>query len=279
MKTERQVASTIDTFDREAGLRRSITFYTEDGLTETQIFDDDSMVIICNPTEIYDWYGRKVILGEGIDSVIDKFGSEYNGKSTQCASQLFIVRKTNGKLGIGGLNYKCIDSKTADRIPWYKQVLLGGLTERNPSIDLKTGFEFDSFDKEAQNQKIIQTLQKYLSTGENDNRLTVLYGVSTKHSPDLRATAFLSTVRHALKDFERNKIFRSRQDANSNDVRIYTSTHVFGNLEFDENGNKMTAISPCTHLDSRTRISTDIETIETCAFGNILDGIPWYLDN
>ena len=279
MKLERQVASTIDSFDRDVGLRRSIVFCTEDGLTESRIFDDDSMVIICSPTEIYDWYGRKVVLGEGIDSVIDKFGSEYNGKSTQCASQLFVVRKTNGKLGIGGLNYECVDSETADKLPWYKQVLLGGLTGREPSIDLKTGFEFDSFDMEAKNQKIIQTLEKYLSTGENNNRLTVLYGVSTKHSPGLRATAFLSTVRHALKNFESNKIYRSRQDANSNSVRISTSTYVFGNIEFSEDGNKMTAISPCTNIDSRTKISTDVETIEACAFGNILDGIPWYPDN
>lgn len=279
MTFERQVASTIDTFDREAGLRRSIIFYTEDGLAESRIFDDDSMVIICSPTEIYDWYGRKVILGEGIDSVINKFGSEYNGKSAQCASQLFIVRKTNGKLGIGGLNYECVDSKTADRLPWYKQVLLGGLTGRNPSIDLKTGFEFDSFDEEAQNQPIIQVLQKLLSTGENGNRLAVLYGVSTKNSPELKGTAFLSTVRHALKNFERNVVYQSRRDANSNGVRLSTSTYVFGNLEFSDNGNKMSAISPCTHLDSRTRISIDIETIKNCAFGNILDNIPWYLDD
>lgn len=276
---EREVVSTINSFNREKGFSRSIVFCTEDGLTENYTFDDDSMVVICNPTEIYDWYGRKVILGEGIDSVISKFGSEYNGKSTQCASQLFVVKKCNGKLGIAGLNYEYVDSEAADKLPWYKQVLLGGITGREPSIDLKNNFEFDSFDEEAQNQPVIQVLQKLLSTGENGNRLAVLYGVSTKHSPELKGTAFLSTVRHALKNFERNNVYQSRKDANSNGVRLSTSTYVFGNLEFSENGDKVSAISPCTHLDSRTRISTDIETIKNCAFGNILDNIPWYLDD
>ena len=279
MKMERQVLSTIDSFDRENGFHRSIVFFNEDGTTESQPFDDDSMVIICGPNEIYDWYGRKVILGDGIDYVIDKFGSEYNGKSTQYASQLFVVKKTNGKLGIGGLNYDCIDSDNADKLPWYKQILLGGLTSREPSIDLKTGFEFESINTEVQDQKIIKTLQRLLSTGENGNLLTVLYGVSTKNSPDLRATAFLSTIRHALKNFERNIIYKNRADALSNGTRISASTYIFGNIEFSDNGNKMSAISPCTHLDSRARISTDTEIIESYAFGNILDSIPWYLDD
>ncbi len=133
----------IDSFEKGGTFRRSMTFMDEKGQTEVRHFPEDSIVIICGPREIYDWYGRLVEIDEEIDHVIRKFGSRVDGKSIDSTHEIILAVKKNGKYTLAELCYK--NKGRIPVLPYHKDVRTGKMSGRIPY--LRCGkLEFDNLE-------------------------------------------------------------------------------------------------------------------------------------
>ena len=273
----RKPLSAIDGFESRGNFHRSLSFMGENGLFESKSFADDSMVIIASHTEVYDWYGRLVELGEDIESVISTYGSEIEDTTPQRVNQSLIVKKTNGKYAIAILKLEDdpeFDGKT--RFPLYKRILIGGYIGKKSIIEC-TDWEFSGIDEELKKTPVMQAFINNRPDYVADEKLDIFYGVQAACSKMPEEISVIRTPHNRGYDAWISHCFvKNRETILSakpgEKLPIDHATHVVGKITVSPDGRKMFARAPFKNLRGFTTIATDVDVLNHMKNA----GIYWY---
>lgn len=265
-----------DAFERDGTFRRSLTFMTDQGLTEVRHYDDDSMVVICSPTEIYDWYGRRVAFDKDIDSVVRNYGAEMSGNINARMYQSFIVKKKNGKYAIALLKLEDAAAPVNTRIPLYKQILTGEYIGKKSVLEC-TDWEFGGLDEEILKAPVMQAFIKNRPSYVSQEKIDIFSGVRRAYSElNDSWTVIRTPENHGSGAWLFNCFVESREQILKTPYGSeppYThATYLIGNITISPTGYKMYAESPLKSSKGQTRIATDAAVLSYMKNA----GIYWY---
>lgn len=266
----------IDAINPDGTLRRSLTFMTEQGLSESRFFDENSMAIICGPREMYDWYGRPVEISGSIESVISAYGSEIDGITPSNANQTFITKKTNGKYAIAILKLEEESETIKEKMPQFKRILTGGFIGKKPVLEA-TEWEFDGIDYELMNSLVMQAYIKNRPSYITPSRIDAFSSVRDS----FKTSGSTYTVLRTPEDYgfgtwichcfvpSRDLLFET---AVGKEPPQTHANYVVGDITVSKDGVRMYARAPFADKKGRTKIATDIDVL------NHMKGIGiyWY---
>ena len=266
----------IDAFERDGTFRRSLTFMTDQGLTEVRNYDDDSMVVICSPTEIYDWYGRRVAFDKDIDSVVRNYGAEMSGNINARMYQSFIVKKKNGKYAIALLKLEDTATPVNTRIPLYKQILTGEYIGKKSVLEC-TDWEFGGLDEEILKTPVMQAFIKNRPDYVSHEKVDVFYGVQKSFSRMADSWSVIRTPEnHGYGAWLYNCFVEDRATIMKTPIGEeppnHHATYLVGQITISPDGYKMYAHSPLRSTKGRTKIATDVAVLNHMKNA----GIYWY---
>lgn len=278
----------IDEFMPDGSFTRSLVFESPKGKTEIIPFPTDSMVIIRTPTELYDWYGRKVKLSPKIHRILRFYGSEANGSLVDSAKELFLAEKANGKLTLATLTMDRIYDKNRNflepiQMPWFKQVRTGCYMNRQPTI-VPGEYEFGQIDNSILETPVVQAFILGLPTYYHKDKIDLFTGL-TGGTLDKRY-AYTVIRKNISSSFNwMFSCFAENRDAIMHATEEPThgsANYLLGNITVSEDGTKLSAVSPSRYFRNEERyyrtISTDIEVVKHMYRKDGQSNLWWYYD-
>ena len=278
----------IDEFMPDGSFTRSLVFESPKGKTEIVPFPTDSMVIIRTPTELYDWYGRKIKISSDINHILRYYGSKTNGDSVSEAEELFLAQKKNGKQTLAKLVMNRIYDKDHNvlepiEIPWSKQVRTGCHINRQPTI-VPGEYEFDQIDNSILETPVMQAFILGLPAYYHKDKIDLFIGL----------TGGMLNKRYTYAAIRENtsssfnwmfSCFAENRDAIMHATEEPThgsASYLLGNITVSEDGTRLSAVSPSRYYRNgehyyRT-ISTDIEVVKHMYRKDGQSCLWWYYD-
>lgn len=89
---------------------RALVFASKDGTVIEEVEFPNDRISIIYRGDVYDWFGQKVELGEGIVSVVEPHGFRTNGDDKYFEHEDFIVELSTGRFSIAEVSYIDEDS-------------------------------------------------------------------------------------------------------------------------------------------------------------------------
>lgn len=278
----------IDDFLPDGSFTRSLVFQSKTGKTRTITFPSDSMAIILSPTELYDWYGRRIKLDNDVDHVICSYG--YCDRGDTRSNEIFLVQKTNGKLSFADCSQKTIWNSKAKKstskidIPGFKQTLTGGYMGHKPIIEIgiHRNYEFEAIDNAIFETPIMQAYFEKVPTHFKKSGFDLLIRLTRKGKPDyMSAISYRGAQNSCFLNWETHRFAEKRSDIiDSHNIEdrskkwILRSQVVHGDIEILEDGNKLAA-----HIlfhGQKKPIFTDIEVVKHIQNTGEQNDLWWY---
>ena len=278
----------IDEFMPDGSFTRSLVFESPKGKTEIVPFPTDSMVIIRTPTELYDWYGRKVKLSPKIHRILRHYGSEANGSLVDSAKELFLAEKTNGKLTLATLTMDRIYDKNRNflepiQIPLFKQIRIGCYMNRQPTI-VPGEYEFNQIDNSILETPVMQTFILGLPAYYHKDKIDIFTGLTGGTLNERYAYTVIRKNISSSFNWMFNS-FAENRDAIMHATKEPTHSYanfLLGNITISEDGTKLSAVSPSRYYRNEERyyrtISTDIEVVKHMYRKDGQPDLWWYFD-
>ena len=236
----------------------------KEGLPDQKVIFPEGHTSVLFKGKLYGWYGREVKIDEDIKCVIEPIGSGISGNEPY---ETYIVERKDGRYAIAELSIpssnRLQNITTEDHI---KSELTGGIMEFGQELTCRRSWSFGGRVKTPLRMTCFKNFN--YSGGEFLILLDVKDEIFDKKAPSIvfypTTESYIGNIGHFIfKDRE-----TSLESHMNNPVEYANFLH--GELEFFNNGNKATAISPKGY-----RISTDAECLKKA---NRNMTIVWYLD-
>lgn len=280
----------IDEFMPDGSFTRSLVFESPKGKTEIVPFPTDSMVIIRTPTELYDWYGRKIKISSDISHILRYYGSKTNGNSVSEAEELFLAQKKNGKQTLAKLVMNRIYDKNRNflepiQMPLFKQVRTGCHMNRQPTI-VSGEYEFDQIDNSILEAPVMQTFILGLPAYYHKDKIDLFTGLTggmlnKRYTYAVIRENTSSSFNWIYSCFAENRDAIMQSPKEGEPQHGYAN-YLLGNITVSEDGTKLSAVSPSRYYRNEERyyrtVSTDIEVVKHMYRKDGQPYLWWYYD-